>query len=68
MQSIPNIPVPQDPRCILGAQIWPFYFTSTLSPAEIAVERIIHQTEVAATTPTYIVALAGALAALDGAT
>lgn len=66
-QHIPGGKVPQHPRSILGSAILPFFLSVRLSPAEIAVERLIHEIEVEAARPSWHRALAGALVALAGA-
>ena len=58
--------VPQAPRCFLGVPLLPFYISEPLTPAEITIEGLAFAAEVAATRPSWQIALTGALTALGG--
>ena len=67
MEHIGAGPIPQEPRHALVAPLLPFFLTEQFSPAEITVERLAFAVEVEASRPSWQIALAGALVALDGA-
>ena len=61
MEPTLNYSVPQQPRFPRS------FMGAPLSAREITIERLVFETEVQATRPSHILALAGALAALGGA-
>ena len=70
MQNTPKFSGAQPPvlpRAILAAALLPYFIDAPLSAREITIERLVFETEVQATRPSHILALAGALAALGGA-
>lgn len=67
MEHIEAGRIPQLPRSVLASPIFPLFLTEKLSPVEAATARLIFDTEIGASRPSWQVALAGALAALGGA-